>query len=151
MAEDYRRIAVNKVCIAEICFRKKDVLFNEGKVVLDIDTYDFAGFITDDVIVGYYRDGKYQVYYYYNCIEFREIPNSPKINTGTVLQYSYEQKVFNLEAEFYVVGIPETFTNTTIFFDRDFELTFNNIWGRTVEETSKVIEHNSSLLMGRQD
>lgn len=51
MAGGYRRITVSKVCIAEICFRKKDVLFNEGSVVLDIDTFDFAGFITNDVIV----------------------------------------------------------------------------------------------------
>lgn len=147
MAGGYRKITVSKVCIAEICFRKKDVLFNEGKVVLDIDTFDFAGFITNDVIVGYYRDGKYKVYYYYNFIEAKEA-STPLTALG-IKQYSYGQKEFELEAEFHAESFEKSFINTNIIFAEGCKLTFKNLAEGNMEELSKVVNANMSLLITR--
>ncbi len=151
MAEGYRKIAVSKICIAEICFRKKDALFNEGKVVFDIETFDFAGFITDDVIVGYYRNGKYYVYYYYNVYVFRDLPDSPKINMETPVEYSYEQYEIELSTEIHVDDCIELLADTKIAFDENYELKFKGMWGNRMEEVNRVIEYNRNLLVGRQD
>ena len=62
--DEYHRIEVKNVSIINVCFRKIGALFNSGRIVLDVDTYDFAGHLSDDVIVGFYRDGKYFVHYY---------------------------------------------------------------------------------------
>lgn len=146
MAGDYRKIAINRVCIAEICFRKKDALFNTGKIVLDVDTFDFAGFITGDVIVGYYRNEKYYVYYYYNYIQFKERPNS----AYGELEYSCKQYEIELSTDCHIENILTSFTNNTIIFGEKYELTFKNICKKGAEEINRVLQYNRQLLEKRQ-
>ncbi|MBQ7410863.1 MAG: hypothetical protein IJW20_05740 [Clostridia bacterium] len=139
--DGYHKIAVKNVGIINICFRREGMLFNQGRVVLDIDTYDFAGRITDDVIVGYYEEDMYHIHYYYknHLIEINPLTQMI-VNAGN----DYEEYHLEFLMEFKRGNIPEDFTATQMR-DEDFTVTFesmevdSNIICRTLESNLDLL------------
>ena len=67
------KIVLTNYCIADVCFRNR-TFFNTGKVVIDVDTYNFAGIITHDKIVGYFEGNEYQIFYAKTVYDIATIP-----------------------------------------------------------------------------
>lgn len=148
MMDGYHKIAVKNVCIVDICFRRLGLLYNEGKIVVDIDTYDFAGHITDDIIVGFYRDGKYQIHYYYKTYIFDVDPITGVIEGPG---FKWEEYEIYLENDFEKTSIAEDFVDRMLKFGDDQEmyiLSFENIIA-DMQEIQKVLNYNTDLLMSR--
>lgn len=148
MMDGYHKIAVKNVCIVDICFRRLGLLYNEGRIVVDIDTYDFAGHITDDIIVGFYRDGKYYIHYYYKTYIFNVNPI-----TGVVVgpEFRWEEYEIYLENDFEKRSITEDFVNQMLKFGDEYDeyiLSFEKIIS-DMQEIQKTLNHNTDLLMPR--
>lgn len=146
--DGYHKIAVKNVCIVDICFRRLGLLYNEGRIVVDIDTYDFAGHITDDIIVGFYRNGKYYIHYYYKTYIFNVDPI-----TGVVVgpEFRWEEYDIYLENDFEKKSIAEDFVNQMLKFGDEqdtYILSFENIIS-DMQEIQKTLNHNTDLLMPR--
>jgi hypothetical protein len=142
MKEVYPKIAVDRICVADVSFRKIDSMFNVGQVILDVDTYDFAGHLTDDVIVGFYRNGTYSIYYYYNYMQL--------LIGGEDLQTIQKRMMLGYDGYFIQDEIALTaklkidslnfFVNKNISFRERYRLDFNQL---TVE--SKKVEYVFNL------
>lgn len=148
MMDGYHKIAVKNVCIVDICFRRLGLLYNEGRIVVDIDTYDFAGHIADDIIVGFYRDGKYYIHYYYKTYIFNVNPI-----TGVVVgpEFRWEEYEIYLENDFEKRSITEDFVNQMLKFGDEYDeyiLSFEKIIS-DMQEIQKTLKHNTDLLMPR--
>ena len=66
----YPKIEVSNVGVINVTFRRANFLYNEGRIVVDVKTYDFAGHLANDVVIGFYRDGVYTIHYYYHAYDF---------------------------------------------------------------------------------
>ena len=56
------KITIKNFGVIEVCFRKKGIFSNVGKIIVDSDTYDFAGILTEDIIVAYFKENHYEVF-----------------------------------------------------------------------------------------
>lgn len=147
MMEDYHKISVKNVCIVNICFQKKGELFNQGRIVLDIDTYDFAGHITDDVIVGFYKNGIYYIYYYYNKWSFDVDPSL--LMTDEIVN-QFEEYEIQMSCGFGRNKLPEDFTDVMMKFDDgNYVIRFEGIVSER-ETIQRYLEYNQDLLKPRK-
>lgn len=69
MSEEIKKIPVNRVCVANAKFRVPNRLFCDSKIILDLDTYLFAGKIYEDVLIGEYKEGRYYISYAYREVD----------------------------------------------------------------------------------
>lgn len=145
MMENYPRIAVKNVCVVDVCFRRSGRLYNEGKIVLDIDSYDFAGYLTNDVIIGLYKNGEYTIHYYYNVYKF----DGELFAEDDSVAYQVEEYLIEMSKEFKRTTPDVDFVNNEIMFRNGLEtfvLSFNMIVSEK-EEIEKALNHNMDLLM----
>lgn len=148
MMDGYQKIAVKNVCVVDICFRRQGDLYNEGRIVVDVDTYDFAGHITDDVIIGFYRDGKYKIHYYYKTYDLDVNPITGVIEEPEVFCQEYD---IYLENEFEKTTIAQDFVNQMVVFGDGqdlYMLSFETIV-EDMQEIQKVLNNTVDLLMQR--
>lgn len=144
--DGYHKIAVKNVSAVDICFRKEGLLYNEGRIVVDVETYDFAGHITDDVIVGFYRNGIYYIHYYYMTYIF---DINPITGISENPMYQYEEYEIQLKVEFERTTIPNDFTKKILKFGKDkYSLTFEQIVP-DVRQINEVVNNNLDLIMPR--
>lgn len=119
----YPMVELKNVAVVNITFRKAGEMCNKGRVVVDIDNYNFAGRITDDVIIGSYSEGKYNIRYYYHTYTF-----STKDRTGEIDYFVSEYEI-ELTSSFPKTYVENDFCNTRITFGDDnnfYELTFDD-------------------------
>lgn len=146
--EKYQKIAIKNVCIVDICFRRVGLLYSEGRIVVDIDTYDFAGRITDDIIIGFYRDGKYNIHYYYKTYIFNVNPITGILEGP---EYQWEEYEIRLTADFEKTTPREDFVENMLKFwnqNDEFILSFEYIIS-DIQEIQKTLEYNQDLLKPR--
>ena len=144
--EKYHKIAVKNVCVVNVCFRRIGKLYNDGKIVVDVDSYDFAGRLTDDVIVGFYENGKYHIYYYYKNYDFDV---DLKLETPKTAEYIYNEYLIEMSTKFEKNSPEYDFVGNKISFylkDDEFELSFEIIVS-DMQEIQKAINYNMDLLM----
>lgn len=121
---DYPMVELKNVAVVNITFRKPGSLYNEGRIVIDVKTYDFAGHITDDVVVGFYRDGCFNIQYFYKEYETAPspVPGMPEVILG------WKEYAVELSVEFEKTTVEQDFTDRKLFFGRNsddqYELTF---------------------------
>lgn len=60
-----QKIPMYNVCAADVIFRIEGTLYNSGRIIIDRDSFEFAGYLADDTLLGYYKDGKYHIDYLY--------------------------------------------------------------------------------------
>ena len=119
--EEYPKIGIKDVALVNVCLRIEDKLFNNGQVILDIETYDFAGRLTNDVIIGLYDGKKYTIYYYYQNYEFEDLEGSDddvcEISEieEVEMQFEYQEYKIEMEADFKRNALPDDFINRIIF------------------------------------
>lgn len=130
--ERYPKIGIKDVALVNVNLRVEDKMFNTGQVILDIETYDFAGRLTDDVIVGLYDGKKYTIYYYYKYYQFEDIEGSYDDEVLEDSEYDeyddeieeYEETEMKIECQEYKIqmeadfkrnALPDDFTNRIIF------------------------------------
>ncbi len=130
--EEYPKIGIKDVALVNVCLRIEDKLFNNGQVILDIETYDFAGRLTNDVIIGLYDGKKYTIYYYYQNYEFEDLEgsdddvceiseddevfeNSEDEIEEVEMQFEYQEYKIEMEADFKRNALPDDFINRIIF------------------------------------
>ena len=118
--DEYPKIGVKNVAVVNVCLRMEDKLFNQGRIILDIDTYDFAGRITDEVIVGIYNNGMYDIYYYNIQYNF---DNSPQMDLYDgefgegELNFEYEEYEIQMQVQFTKNKLPDDFTGQMLSFN----------------------------------
>ncbi len=133
--EEYPKIGIKDVALVNVCLRIEDKLFNNGQVILDIETYDFAGRLTNDVIIGLYDGKKYTIYYYYQNYEFEDLEGSDddvcevseddevfensedeiEEYEEVEMQFEYQEYKIEMEADFKRNALPDDFINRIIF------------------------------------
>ncbi len=145
MSEYYPKIEVKNVSVINICFRSKGTFVNEGRIVLDIDTYNFVGHLTDDVIVGYYGGGMYQIYYFYKEYQMKFDPETQLIIAVSDVYQEYQYEMF---MRFRKNNLKSDFSNTVIC-DLDYSITFEKIED-DLDIIRRTIEENSDLLIGKE-
>ena len=146
--DGYHKIAVKNVCVVDVCFRRLGLLYNDGRIIVDIDTYDFAGHITDDVIVGFYRNGKYYIHYYYKTYIFDVNPVTGMIEGEG---YQWEEYEIQLTVDFKKRTPKEDFVNNMLEFGDDsdsYVLTFETIISE-IQEIQNTLNNNIDLLTPR--
>ena len=87
----YPKIEVSNVGVINVTFRRANFLYNEGRIVVDVKTYDFAGHLANDVVIGFYRDGVYTIHYYYHAYDFE--PKSSQEVEYDVNVYEFELSI----------------------------------------------------------
>lgn len=61
-----QKIPMYNVCVADVIVRIDGISYNSGRIVVERDTFEFAGHLADDFILGYYKDGCYSIDYLFN-------------------------------------------------------------------------------------
>ena len=146
--DGYPRIGVKNVAVVNVCLRIEGTLFNQGRVILDIDTYDFAGRLTDEVIVGKYNNGMYDIYYYNIQYNFDE---NPYADLGNVCveerEFEYEEYEIQMKVLFDKNKLLDDFTGQMLSFnDAQITIAFDGfepnmkIIQRCLEENADLIE-----------
>jgi hypothetical protein len=148
--DEYPKIGVKNVAVVNVCLRMEDKLFNQGRIILDIDTYDFAGRITDEVIVGIYNNGMYDIYYYNIQYNF---DNSPQMDLYDgefgegELNFEYEEYEIQMQVQFTKNKLPDDFTGQMLSFNNaQITIAFDGfepdmqIIQRCLEENTDLIE-----------
>lgn len=64
------KIPMYNVCTADVIFRIKGILYNEGRIIVDRDSLEFAGHMADDIIIGRNVNELFRVDYHYNSTSF---------------------------------------------------------------------------------
>lgn len=148
--DGYPRIGVKNVAVVNVCLRIEDKLFNQGRIILDIDTYDFAGRLTDEVIVGNYDNGMYHIYYYYIHYNF-DSDSQMELDEGELCmeerELEYEEYEIEMQALFTPNKLPDDFTGRMLSFnDAQITIAFDGfepdmqIIQRCLEENADLIE-----------
>lgn len=148
--DEYPKIGVKNVAVVNVCLRMEDKLFNQGRIILDIDTYDFAGRLTDEVIVGIYNNGMYDIYYYNIQYNF---DNSPQMDLYDgefgegELNFEYEEYEIQMQVQFTKNKLPDDFTGQMLSFNNaQITIAFDGfepdmqIIQRCLEENTDLIE-----------
>lgn len=52
------------ICVADVIVRIKGHLYNDGRIIVDRDSFDFAGKLADDFLYGHYDGENYNVNYH---------------------------------------------------------------------------------------
>jgi len=136
---DEHRIKVKNFVVAEFCFRKLGQYANYGNVVVDTDSYNFAGMITDEKIVGYYENKKYTIHYYKSLLDMQQNP--------ITYQYIYRY-ILMAEHISYKVGfirtedIEKDFTNIKLIKAMEgYEIEFVKLCN-DIKEAKRVFDYN---------
>lgn len=85
-------IPMYNVCIMDVDYCIKGRMYNGGRILIDRDTFNFAGHLTDDVLIGTYENGTFEICYYYhelNMIDYTtfnctELPMKVKFQISDV-------------------------------------------------------------------
>lgn len=121
---EYPMVELKDVAVVNITFRKPGSLYNEGRIVIDVKTYNFAGHITDDVIVGFYRDGAFFIQYFSK--EYYTTPSPVPGMPDAIVDW--KEYVVELTVEFEKTMVENDFINHKLFFgqnsENQYELTF---------------------------
>lgn len=70
--DEYPRVEMKNFTVVKCIFRRLGWLYNEGRIVVDLDSYNFVGHLTNDVIIAKYNKGAFEIKYYqttYECVE----------------------------------------------------------------------------------
>lgn len=138
------KITVKNFEVIEVCFRsfqKDNVFVNIGKIIIDSDTYNFAGFLTQDEIVGYFKEDHYEIYYTSVSHKVNINPNTHRVEKGV---YPIERKKMESYVEFVKTGDLQNDFLTT-FLMGNCVLNFKKII-REDDVKEKVLKYNSSLV-----
>ena len=149
--DGYPRIGVKNVAIVNICLRMEGTLFNQGRIILDIDTYDFAGRLTDEVIVGKYNNGMYDIYYY--NIQYNFGDDDPYADLGNVCvderELEYEEYEIQMQVLFDKNKLPDDFTGQMLSFnDAQITIAFDG-FEPNMEIIQRCLEENADLIEQR--
>lgn len=63
---DIQKVPMYNVCVVDVVFCIEGTLYNDGRIAIDRDSFEFAGYLADDIILGFYKDGVYDIHYHYN-------------------------------------------------------------------------------------
>lgn len=141
----YPKIEVSNVGVINVTFRRANFLYNEGRVVVDVKTYDFAGHLANDVVVGFYRDGVYTIHYYYHTYDF-EPKNSQEV------EYDVNVYEFELSIPFEKTVPAEDFTGRQLVCidgEDEFTLTFEQ-FEPNLQKVYETINECQDLLIGKK-
>lgn len=70
---DSQELKMYNICTIAIEIYIQDVLLNNGRIIIDKDTFSFVGHLSEDLIVGRYKDGFYKIDFYF-IKHFAEMP-----------------------------------------------------------------------------
>lgn len=151
MDEGYPKIGIKNVAVVNVCLRMEGKLFNQGRVILDIDTYDFAGRLTDEVIVGLYDNGMYHIYYYNVQYNFFENPQTDLFGNVSEddLQFEYEESQIEMQVQFEKNKLPNDFTGKMFSFnDSQITIAFDG-FEPDIKVIQSCLEQNADLIEQR--
>ena len=141
----YPKIEVSNVGVINVTFRRANFLYNEGRVVVDVKTYDFAGHLANDVVIGFYRDGVYTIHYYYHAYDFE-----PK--SSQEVEYDVNVYEFELSIPFEKTVPAEDFTGRQLICvdgEDEFVFTFEK-FEPNLQKVYETINECQDLLTGKK-
>ena len=140
----YPKIEVSNIAVVNVTFRRANFLYNEGRVVVDIGTYDFAGHLANDVVVGFYRNGVYEIHYFYHDYDFKPAKQSE-------VEYDVSVYEYELSIPFEKTSPGEDFTGRRLICgqaDDEFSFTFEQ-FEPDLQKTYETINSTQDLLIGK--
>ena len=140
----YPKIEVSNIAVVNVTFRRANFLYNEGRVVVDIGTYDFAGHLANDVVVGFYRNGVYEIHYFYHDYDFKPTKQSE-------VEYDVSVYEYELSIPFEKTAPGEDFTGRRVICgqaDDEFSFTFEQ-FEPDLQKTYETINSTQDLLIGK--
>ena len=140
----YPKIEVSNIAVVNVTFRRANFLYNEGRVVVDIGTYDFAGHLANDVVVGFYRNGVYEIHYFYHDYDFKPAKQSE-------VEYDVSVYEYELSIPFEKTVPGEDFTGRRLICgqaDDEFSFTFEQ-FEPDLQKTYETINSTQDLLIGK--
>lgn len=140
----YPKIEVSNIAVVNVTFRRANFLYNEGRVVVDIGTYDFAGHLANDVVVGFYRNGVYKIHYFYHDYDFKPAKQSE-------VEYDVSVYEYELSIPFEKTVPGEDFTGRRLICgqaDDEFSFTFEQ-FEPDLQKTYETINSTQDLLIGK--
>lgn len=151
MDGSYPKIGIKNVAVVNVCLRMEGELFNQGRIILDIDTYDFAGRLTDEVIVGLYDNGMYHIYYYhvqYNFSGNPQIDLFGNVSEGE-MEFEYDEYEIEMQVQFEKNKLPNDFTGKMFSFDDpQITIAFDG-FEPSIEIIQSCLEQNADLVEQR--
>lgn len=106
------RLRLKQLTVVKTVFSIIGEMYNEGYILLDINSHDFLGYLTQDTIVGSFRDDSYYVFYEDVSVDHTNIePNGiiPIIKKSVILDFeftpcidSYEDGKWVFDEKFYL-------------------------------------------------
>lgn len=147
---EYQKIAVKNVVVINVCLGIEGKMFNEGRIILDIDTYDFAGRLTDDIILGFYKDGRYTICYYYKTFGTDVLPQIYyEDSEDEDVMYEYQEYKFILIVPFQKNDVVDDFSQRRMKFEEYGILISFEDFETDVHEIERCIKNNSDLIEQR--
>ncbi len=148
--ENYHKIAIKNVTVVNVTFRIEGKMFNEGRIILDIDTYNFAGKLSNDIIFGFYDNGIYTIYYYYKAFGFEGLPevyDDSEYYEFEECEYEYQEYQFVMKMN----KLPDDFKDLKMHFDEyEILITFEE-FETDMEVIQRCLETNADLIEQRYD
>ncbi len=154
--ENYHKIAVKNVAVVNVCFRIEGKMFNEGRIILDIDTYNFAGKLSNDIIFGFYDNGRYTIYYYYKTFGFEDVPEVYDDSEydefeEEEIEYEYQEYEIVMTIPFHKNKLPDDFRYLKMEFDEyEISITFDE-FESDMDAIQRCLEDNADLIEQRYD
>lgn len=147
---EYQKIAVKNVVVINVCLGIEGKMLNEGRIILDIDTYNFAGRLTDDIILGFYKDGRYTIYYYYKTFGTDVWPQIYyEDSEQDESMYEYREYEYMLIVPFQKNEVVDDFRERNMKFDEyGISISFQE-FETDVHEIERCIKNNSDLIEQR--
>lgn len=140
----YPKIEVSNIAVINVTFRRANFLYNEGRIVVDVKTYDFAGHLANDVVVGFYRDGAFVIHYFYHSYDFKPV-NSQDV------EYDVDVYEYELSIPFEKTVPAEDFTGrqlVCISDEDEFIFTFEQ-FESNLQKVYETINNTQDLLIGK--
>lgn len=147
---EYQKIAVKNVVVINVCLGIEGKMLNEGRIILDIDTYNFAGRLTNDIILGFYKDGRYTIYYYYKTFGTDVWPQIYyEDSEDDEIMYEYQEYEFMLIIPFLKNEVVDDFKERDLKFE-EYEITISfKEFETDMNKIKRCLETNSDLIEQR--
>lgn len=131
-----QKVPMYNVCIADVVVRIEGTLYNNGRIIVDRDTFNFAGHLTDDdYIIGHYDSGKYYIKYF--CYLHLDGADEEPDLCSCDLELDYAIK--DVERDLLGKKLRQYGNYLSVSFLR-FDLKNKNLIGRILEENADLVE-----------
>lgn len=128
-----QKVPMYNVCVVDVVFCIEGTLYNNGRIAIDRDSFEFAGYMAEDFILGYYRDGVFEVRYFF-------YKHEDAYSEEAILCLA------PMDMEFEMQDIDDLIGEEFYLEECGFYLKFNKIEKKDKALISEVVQRNKNLI-----